>query len=110
MHRTRALDPEDITVKDGIPVTTVARTLLDLSAVLTPDDLEAAVDRAERLALFGLTAVVDALERARGRQGAAKLRRIVAAYRASTQKSELERRFKAFSRPPPTSPRHPSML
>ena len=51
VHHTRALDPKDITVKDGIPVTTVARTLLDLSAVLSASDLEAAIDRAERLGL-----------------------------------------------------------
>src|SRR5215217_4857063 len=33
VHRVRQLDPEEVTVKDGIPVTTVARTLVDLTDV-----------------------------------------------------------------------------
>jgi hypothetical protein len=36
IHRSRILTPKDITVKDGIPVTSLARTLLDLSAVVDP--------------------------------------------------------------------------
>ena len=96
VHRSRSLRSQDITIKHGIPVTTVARTLLDLSAILGAADLEVAVDRAERLGLFDLTAVVDVLERARGRRGSGKLRRTVQAYEISTQKSNLERRFKAI--------------
>ena len=46
------LDPQDFTVVDGIPVTSVARTLLDLAAVLSPADLEVAIDRAERSGLL----------------------------------------------------------
>jgi very-short-patch-repair endonuclease len=94
LHQSRGLDPADRTKLDGIPVTSVARTLLDLAGILKPPDLMAAIDRAERLGLFDLTAVVEALDRARGRKGARLLRRAVAAYRPSTQKSELERRFK----------------
>jgi hypothetical protein len=81
-------------VRDGIPVTSVARTLLDLSAVVRPSDLAVALDRAERLGIFDLNAVVDVLDRANGRRGARTLRRAIAAYKPSTQKSELERRFK----------------
>ena len=81
-------------MEDGIPVTSVARTLLDLSAVVRPPDLEVAIDRAERLRIFDLTAMIDVLERANGRRGARALRRAFAAYETSTQKSELERRFK----------------
>jgi hypothetical protein len=94
VYRTRLLEPQDFTTRDGIPVTSVARTLLDLGAVIGPQDLAVAVDRAERLGLFDLTAVVDVLDRARGRCGARALRSAVAAYEPSTQKSELERRFK----------------
>jgi hypothetical protein len=94
VHRTRVLAPQDVTVRDGIPVTSVARTLLDLAAVLKPSDLEVAVDRAERLGLFDLNAVVDVLNRANGRKGAKTLRSVVAAYRISTQKSVLEVDFK----------------
>jgi predicted transcriptional regulator of viral defense system len=37
VHRARRLDPADVTKKDGIPVTTVARTLVDLTDLLTSD-------------------------------------------------------------------------
>ena len=43
---------------------------------------------------FDLKAINDVLERANGRRGARALRRAIAAYEPSTQKSELERRFK----------------
>jgi very-short-patch-repair endonuclease len=88
------LDPQDFTVLDGIPITSVARTLLDLGAVVRPADLPAAIDRAERRGLLDLDAVVDVLHRAKGRPGAKALRQAIAAYRPSTQRSELERRFR----------------
>jgi very-short-patch-repair endonuclease len=94
VHRSRMMDPRDFTSIDGIRVTSLARTLLDLSAVVKPQDLEVAIDRAERLRIFDLGAVVEVLERAHGRRGARALRRAIAAYEPSTQKSELERRFK----------------
>ena len=94
VHRTRMLHAQDFTTKDGIPVTSVARTLADLSAVVRPSGLEVAVDRAERLGIFDLTAVVDVLDRSKGRRGARALRRVVAAYRPSHQKSRLEREFR----------------
>lgn len=49
IHRSRILTASDQTIEDGIPVTSVARTLLDLGAVLRPPDLAVAIDRAERL-------------------------------------------------------------
>jgi hypothetical protein len=104
VHRTRLLDPRDFTVRDGIPVTSVARTLLDLGAVLRPSDLGVAIDRAERLGLFDLDAVVDVLERANGRRGARALRQAIAAYRPSTQKSELERCFRRLLEDDPPIP------
>jgi hypothetical protein len=90
------LAPQDFTIHDAIPVTSVARTLLDLSAVVRPQELAKAIDRAERLRLFDLTSVNDVLERANGRRGARALVRAIATYEPSTQKSELERRFKGL--------------
>jgi hypothetical protein len=98
------LAPQDFTMNDGIPVTSVARTLLDLSAVLKTPDLATAIDRAERSRIFDLTAVVDVLDRANGRRGAQALRRAIAAYEPSTQKSVLERRFKALLKTAPGIP------
>jgi hypothetical protein len=101
---SRLVTPADFTIEQGIPVTSVARTLLDLSAVVGMQDLVAAIDRAERLRIFDLTAVVEVLGRARGRRGAAALRRAIAAYEPSTQKSELERRFKQLLETAPDIP------
>jgi hypothetical protein len=98
------LDPCDFTVLEGIPVTSLARTLLDLAAVLRPSDLIVAIDRAERLNLFDLTAVLDVLSRARGRKGARALRSAIEAYEHSTQKSKLERRFKRLLKTTPDIP------
>ncbi len=104
VHRTRMLARQDFATRDGIPVTSVARTLLDLSAVVEPSDLEVAVDRAERLGIFDLTAVVDVLDRANGRKGARALRRVVAAYRRSNLKSRLEREFRELLETAPDIP------
>jgi hypothetical protein len=65
----------------------------------------AAIDRAERLRIFDLAAVVDVLDRANGRRGARALRRAVAAYEPSTQRSELERRFRKLLKTAPDIPR-----
>ena len=48
---TAALAADERTVHAGIPVTTVARTLLDLAAVLDPHALNRALERAEALRL-----------------------------------------------------------
>jgi hypothetical protein len=98
------LASQDFTVNDGIPVTSVARTLLDLGGLVREHELEVAIDRAERARIFDLTAIVDVLERANGRRGARALRRAIAAYEPSTQKSLLERRFKKLLRTAPDIP------
>jgi very-short-patch-repair endonuclease len=70
--------PEEVTVVQGIPCTTVARTLLDLADVLDRRGVERAIERAEQLRLFDLTAVEEALSRANGRKAAATLVSILA--------------------------------
>jgi hypothetical protein len=94
VHRTRRLDPEDRDVEDGIPVTTVARTLLDLAEVLPPGDLANAIESSERLRLFDLRAVEDVISRSPGRRGLRVLRGALEAYRPPpATRSQLERRF-----------------
>lgn len=44
VHRPKQLPPLDVTVVDGIPVTTVDRTLIDLGGVLSKDELEENID------------------------------------------------------------------
>jgi very-short-patch-repair endonuclease len=70
IHRTRSLDAQDIATVHGIPVTTVARTLVDLAGQLPRDHLARAVKEAERGRVFDLTAVEAAMARTRGRRGA----------------------------------------
>jgi hypothetical protein len=69
LHRVRRLDPRDVTVRENISVTTVARTLLDNAEVLRPKQLERMIEEAERQRLFDLTAVRDVCERNPGRRG-----------------------------------------
>jgi len=47
-HRPTFLDPQDITIHRGIPVTTVPRTLIDLALVVSQRLLERLLDEAER--------------------------------------------------------------
>jgi len=77
LHRTR-LHPTDQTVLNGIPITTVARTLMDVAATRPTRILERALERSEELRLFDLLEVDDCLERNEGQRGAGRLRTAVA--------------------------------
>jgi hypothetical protein len=80
LHRARGLAPTDRAIRDGIPLTSLPRTLLDLATILTPQRLERAVEESERLGLFDLRAVEDLLSRSAGRRGVARLRSALSAY------------------------------
>ena len=69
LHQVRRLDPRDVAVKDDIPITTVARTLLDSAEVLRERQLERMMEEAERLRLFDLIALRETCERNPGRRG-----------------------------------------
>ena len=58
-----ALVPEDVTVVGGIPVTRVARTLVDLAAALPTEELAELVGDADRAELLDRPALDDARER-----------------------------------------------
>lgn len=68
IHRAQ-LPLEEVTTIDGLRVTTVARTLVDLADVVPHDHLAAAVQQAERLRTFDGRAVERVLERTRNRRG-----------------------------------------
>ena len=76
----RHLDPRDVTVVRGIPVTTVARTLVDLADVLTPHQLAKVIDEADYLGLFDLTETYEAMQRANGRHNLGVLNRAIGLY------------------------------
>ena len=64
-----SLDARDTTTHEGIPITTIARTLLDLAATVRPDRLERALAQAERLQLYDHRAITDVLSEATGTEG-----------------------------------------
>jgi very-short-patch-repair endonuclease len=100
VHSGALLRPCDVMEFDGIPCTTVARTLLDLAEVVPPREVERACEQADRLELFDLRAVEEQLARANGRRGAPVLRAILAEQLSSPTltRSELEERFLALCR------------
>jgi Transcriptional regulator, AbiEi antitoxin len=94
LHEARSLAAEDRALREGIPVTSLPRTLLDLAATVRFEWLEKMVERSEDLELFDLRAVDDLLERTVGHHGHARLRRAIALYKPSSfTRSTLEKRF-----------------
>ncbi len=96
VHRVTTLTPADTTTINAIPVTTVARTLVDLASTLSPK----AISEAERVHLIDVVAIEEARLRVRGRrgQGDAALQQALDDHRsrgASLTRSELEDRFLA---------------
>jgi hypothetical protein len=77
LHRVGMLDPLDWEVHEGIPTTTVARTLLDLAAVVDASQLTRAIEAAERNRTFDLTAVRNVMDRHPRRHGTRALREVL---------------------------------
>ena len=100
IHSTRVLDPDDRTLIDGIPVTSLARTIVDLAEVLDDAGLMRAISQAELLHLFDLAAVEATMARLPGRRGRHRIRRVLAAYRPEPTftRSDGERRLLALCR------------
>ena len=93
VHRSRLIHPADRAVVDAIPVTSVARTLVDLAEVLGERRLANAVHEAEVLRLFDLTKLQQTLDRVPGRAGRHRLRRVLASYEPEFDPNRLQRRF-----------------
>jgi very-short-patch-repair endonuclease len=94
VHASATLRPEDVTVCNGIPCTSVARTLLDLGDVVASRSVERAVQQAETLRVFDRGAVELALDRAGPRRGAGVLRELLRKWvDPGLTESELEERF-----------------
>jgi len=93
-HRARNLVGADRAMVARIPVTSVARTLLDLAWKLRGDQLRRALARAEDLGLLDLVEIHAVIERNRGHHGAKRLRFALAiCERPIWARSEFERRF-----------------
>jgi very-short-patch-repair endonuclease len=72
-HRARTLDPQDVTVVDAIPVTTVARILLDQAEHLSAQRLRTLLEASLRRDLFDLNQITATIARNPGRHGIAPL-------------------------------------
>jgi hypothetical protein len=77
LRRTRRLGADDVTVLRGIPITTVARTLLDLAGSGRTRMLQRAVHEAEVLELLDVAEIEATIERNPGRRGTRALKAAV---------------------------------
>jgi hypothetical protein len=80
IHRSRTLIDADRAVIGNIPVTSVARTLLDQAAQVDRRRLKRLLKRSEEEGLFDLDAANDVLSRNRGHRGHKRLKRAIALY------------------------------
>lgn len=78
-HRVRQLKRADVSVRWGIRVTSVPRTILDLSTVVSARTLERTLDEALRKRLMTLDEMHHCLERQspRGKEGIARLKALL---------------------------------
>lgn len=110
VHRCK-IAPEDLTRREGLPVTTVARTLFDFAEVAPFDQLKSAGEEADRLNLLQMRGLEQVCERGRGRRALRPVRRLNEELRPPEEgRSPLEIRFAAFVRehrlPPPVQNIH----
>lgn len=94
IHHSGTLVDVDGALERGIPVTSIARTALDLAAVMRFRNLCRLIRRAEELRVFDLSDFRSVLARNRGHRGAYPLERALAIYEPPClTRSELERDF-----------------
>jgi hypothetical protein len=94
IHRARRLHQDDVAVRDGIPVTSVARTLVDLTDLLGRDRILRAIREAEYLRLLDLDTLAAAVERAHGRRRIGLMKDALAIHTpGQIVREELEHRF-----------------
>jgi very-short-patch-repair endonuclease len=99
VHRARALHGGETTRLRGIPITTPARTLLDIGLQVSPRELERAVADAQRRRLTTRGALVSVLARFPGRAGTRALRALLETRGApALTRSEAEERLLTLTR------------
>jgi very-short-patch-repair endonuclease/predicted transcriptional regulator of viral defense system len=77
IHRVQELPPDEITRPNGIPITTPARTILDIAAEVTVAELEQAIATAERNHRTNRRQLLLLLARYPGRRGSRSLRALL---------------------------------
>ena len=99
VHKTARFHPDDRAFRHGIPVTSLARTLLDLAEVVPANQLRRALQQAQRLEIFDLGAMSKLCERSRGRHGLKPLRAALLEFTGPPPitRSEFEEMFVDFA-------------
>jgi hypothetical protein len=92
VHHSGRLHPSDATRHQGIPVTSPARTLLDLATTLPPRDLQRAVEEAQILNLVTDHSLNEQFSRYPTHRGRAALEQVTRTEPRPTR-SEAERRL-----------------
>jgi very-short-patch-repair endonuclease len=95
------LPADEVTVKEGIPLTTAVRTILDLAAAEPLDVVKALLREMEYRELWGSLSLWDLVERYPGRRGIRKVRTALENIKdepSGERKSRLEERFAPFLR------------
>jgi hypothetical protein len=97
VHRA-ALPADEVTTREGIPVTGLFRTLLDYAAGARSEELERALHEAEVARLTDRMTLSALIDRYPGRRGVARLRAAAATLErgVGATRSELEDRFLGF--------------
>lgn len=98
VHRRAALRPEDLALRDRIPVTAPVCTLIDIAPRVAPNTLEAAVNEADRLDLIDPETLRATLDQVDPRPGLRIVRRLLDRLTFTFTRSELERRFLPMAR------------
>ena len=99
IHRSRTLTAADIRIREEVPVTSAARTVLDLAELLTDRELELAFDRALVTRIMTTDAVAHVLRRANGHRSKRRIQNLLDRQRGPTvTRSEAEERFLALIR------------
>jgi very-short-patch-repair endonuclease len=86
VHRSVTIGPADVRVHEGLPVTSAARTLLDVAATLSDRDIELLLDEGLfALRILTLAQISDVLARAGSHPGRGRLARVARGYTASSK-------------------------
>jgi very-short-patch-repair endonuclease len=97
----KALPEDEVTVEEGIPVTTVPRTIFDLAATEPTDVVESMLREMEFRQLYDRLSLRDLGERYPGRRGVRKVRAALERIKeepSGRKRSPLEERFAPFLR------------
>jgi very-short-patch-repair endonuclease len=98
-HRSIMLGPGDVRVRDGLPVTSPARTLLDVAPLVSAREIERAIDQMVIHRIGTLRGVKELLGRAGHHNGRTLLTGVADAYTTTTfTRSEAEERFLSLIR------------